>query len=384
MAHMVKKVSAILLTLVLSVMLIACGNIKVVDEQTYVSKKVGIDCSEGRVLRSYDNLSNRDKKGFFSRACVELSFENDSALREIKNSNDWHKLPMPKDVREALYGTENMHEALISQEFPEKIENGYYFFSDKDSFWNAWRFTGAVYDTDKDILQLAVLDNDPQLRFRASPDKQKYYYNGQVYSFDDNNGVFVDGTWLISPKEVTKTAKAQFGDLESKTNCVKEEVKLFQRQDLNMFLLSENNWLSDKKQLYIAEDYNVPNYRETERIEALIFTGKDSFGMEEDFFKNDCVTVRDKELISAVASSMKWANSPHTMQELDLNVINEDETRYIAIKYKDLGAIYYYGQLNVRENGQVYISCDWNGEYDSSNSYPMSDDVAKALMAIMS
>lgn len=151
-----------------------------------------------------------------------------------------------------------------------------------------------------------------------------------------------------------------------------------------MFLLSENNWLSDNKQLYIAEDYIVPNYKETERIEAIIFTGKNSFGEDEDFFKNDCVTIQDNELISAIASSMKWANSPNTMQELDLNVVNEDETRYIAIKYRELGALYYYGQFNVRENGQVYISCDWNGEYDSHNSYPMSDDDAKKLMAKLS
>lgn len=384
MAYIVKKTSALLLTLVLSLMLTACGSIKVVDEQTYVSKKVGIDCSDGRVLRAFDNLSNRDKKGYGSRACVELSFDNDSALKEIQSSNDWHELPMPKDVREALYGTAKMHEALISQEFPEKAEHGYYYFSDKDSFLNAWRFTGAVYDTEKNILQLAVLDNDPQWRFREFPDKQKYYYEGQVYSTDDSNGVFVDGTWLISPDEETITAKAQFGEIKSKTNFVNEDAKLFKRHDLNMFLLSENNWLSDNKQLYIAEDYIVPNYKETERIEAIIFTGKNSFGEDEDFFKNDCVTIQDNELISAIASSMKWANSPNTMQDLDLNVINEDETRYIAIKYRELGALYYYGQFNVRENGQVYISCDWNGEYDSLNSYPMSDDDAKKLMAKLS
>ena len=178
-----KRQKAVIITIVVAVAMIPLVVIvcfilsfhqSVVDEQTFLSKYLDIDCSSGTVVRSYDNLAdNGFDPGYESEARLELSFDDESVVQDIQNSKDWKDLPMTSDMQAVFYGSNREeNDPIGSPNFPEKAKHGYYLYQQKERVLLDGYYTiGAVYDSDTDHLSVIVLDEYPRYRFRESPDE---------------------------------------------------------------------------------------------------------------------------------------------------------------------------------------------------------------------
>ena len=348
----------------------------VVDEQTFVSKYLNIDCSSGTVVRSYDNLSdNGFDPGYGSEARLELSFDDESVLQEIQKSEDWEALPMSPDMKGAFYGSNREeNDPIGSPNFPTQAKHGYYLYQEKDrSIPDDIVTIGAVYDSDTDHLSLIVLDEYPRYRFHETPDEFVFEYDDKQFGKEDSSGVMADAAWLLPPESKTKTVDAYFGDPNQTKKSPNSEACLYDAPGLSMFLFSEYTWISGEPTLYCDLNYDFPNYRDPSSIEAIYITAFDDadfYGYDtyEGFLSETSKTITNQQDIKLFASLMERAETaamawPDSKEEA-IQEINVDggtlAVAYIAVKYKGIDALYYYGGID-KVNGKYYLSGDYNG-----------------------
>lgn len=346
----------------------------VVDEQTFLSKYLDLDCSSGTVVRSYDNLSdNGFDPGYDSEARLELSFDDESVLREIQNSKDWNVLPMTPDMNGVFYGSNREDNAPIgSPNFPEKAKHGYYLYQQKERLiLDGYITVGAVYDSDINHLSVIVLDDYPRYRFHERPDEFAFICDGKLFGEKDNNGATANWAWLLPTESKAKTEIAYFGNPNQKSSA-NSQVYLYEDPGLNMFLLSEYTWINGEKTLYCDQSYTFPTYCDPSSIEAIYITAFD----DSDFYGNDTYegflgdssrVITNEQDIQLFAKLMNRAEGAamtaiesenESIQEIDPGT--DLAIAYIAVKYKGIDALYYYGGID-KADGKYYLSGDFNG-----------------------
>ncbi|MDD3394496.1 MAG: hypothetical protein PHG19_07640 [Anaerotignum sp.] len=163
------KIIKIITTLfVLVVLLSSCGSNGSDKEQKQISKELGIDVSDGTVMKSSDTHGGFHGDG---TTFIELSFSDENCLEEIKKNSDWKQLPLTDNLTALVYGKvigQTSEGPYLTDEnsdtlFP-KIQNGYYYFcdthtesvnhEDDSDVLNrySFNFTIAIYDNDTEIL----------------------------------------------------------------------------------------------------------------------------------------------------------------------------------------------------------------------------------------
>ena len=367
-------VAVAMIPLIVIVCFIMSFHQSVVDEQTFLSKYLDLDCSSGTVVRSYDNLAdNGFDPGYESEARLELSFDDESVVQDIQNSKDWKDLPMTSDMQAVFYGSNREeNDPIGSPNFPEKAKHGYYLYQQKERVLLDGYYTiGAVYDSDTDHLSVIVLDEYPRYRFRESPDEFAFVCDGKLFSEKDNNGATANRAWLLPQDSETKTADAFFGNPE-KRDIPNSQVKLYDDPELSMFLFSEYTWVNGEQQLYCDQNYTFPSYRKPASIEAIYITAFD----DADFYGNDTyegflsdsskaiTNEKDIQLFAKLMNRAEGAAMTSVESENeDIQEINPGADlaiSYIAVKYKGIDALYYYGGID-KADGKYYLSGDFNG-----------------------
>lgn len=346
----------------------------VVDEQTFLSKYLNIDCSSGTVVRSYDNLAdNGFDPGYGSEARLELSFDDESVLQEIQNSKDWKALPMTPDMKDVFYGSNREeNDPIGSPNFPKKAKHGYYLYQQRERLLLDGVFMiGAVYDSDTDHLSAIILDEYPRYRFHQTPDEFAFVCDGKLFGEKDNNGSIANWAWLLPSDIKTKQAVAYFGNPEQKSSP-NSQVYLYDAPGLNMFLFSEYTWICGEEKLYCDQNYNFPSYRDPSSIEAIYITAFDDadfYGSDtyEGFHDDSSKVISNEQDIRLFAKLMnraegaakEFAESENdSIQEINFN--SNLAVAYIAVKYKGIDALYYYGGID-KADGKYYLSGDFNG-----------------------
>ncbi|MBQ9832843.1 MAG: hypothetical protein IJO48_03825 [Clostridia bacterium] len=137
-----------------------------------LSETLGINAKECQILSNTDSHG-----GFFGDGLEYVVAQcNSSVAAEIAKSIEWRKLPLSESLVAAIYGVK-YENAVIGPYvnmngvpcFP-KVENGYYFFLDRQSedenskdetsFLNrpSFNLTFAIYDTDNNTLYYCEYD----------------------------------------------------------------------------------------------------------------------------------------------------------------------------------------------------------------------------------
>lgn len=168
---MKSKFSIILLLVAfITLLLTACTSD---NNQSQISKELGVDCSSGKIEFSKDTHGGFHGDG---TTFVVLEFSDDEFENTLKELQIWSPLPLSENIITLIYGAKTDHSLngpYIGEDgaalFP-KIENGYYFYYDrqsdsKDSADDAdvltrssFNFTIAVYDSDTNKLYFGKLD----------------------------------------------------------------------------------------------------------------------------------------------------------------------------------------------------------------------------------
>ena len=139
-----------------------------------------------------------------------------------------------------------------------------------------------------------------------------------------------------------------------------------------MFLLSEYTWINGEQTLYCDQSYAFPTYRDPSSIEAIYITAFD----DADFYGNDTYegflddsskAITKEQDIRLFAKLMNRAEgAAMTFVESENESIQEIKPgadlaiAYIAVKYKGIDALYYYGGID-KADGKYYLSGDFNG-----------------------
>lgn len=151
----------------------ACGP---QDSIKRISNTLGVDLSKGNVVQDINSHG-----GFLGDGITfkEITFTDNGQVitDKIKSNDGWCELPLTENLRKAVYGRVQKPYVLgqlVSNDEGEPlfplIENGYYFFYDRNSESkdskddtdlynrNSYNFTIAIYDTDRHILYYFELD----------------------------------------------------------------------------------------------------------------------------------------------------------------------------------------------------------------------------------
>ena len=132
---------------------------------------LGINISGGTII------TETDSHGWFGDGItfLEVEFEDDTCLNQIKGNSSWKQLPVSYPVDALLYGTQNGSSSIGpyvteggKKLFP-KADTGYYYFKDRHSGAgnqgskdvvnrNSFNFTVALYDEDTQTLYYCEFD----------------------------------------------------------------------------------------------------------------------------------------------------------------------------------------------------------------------------------
>ena len=132
---------------------------------------LGINISNGTII------TESDSHGWFGDGItfLEVAFEDDSCLSQIKGNSSWKQLPVSYPVDALLYGIPNGSSSIGpyvteggKKLFP-KADTGYYYFKDRHSgagnqgskdvvSRHSFNFTVALYDEDTRTLYYCEFD----------------------------------------------------------------------------------------------------------------------------------------------------------------------------------------------------------------------------------
>ena len=163
----------LIISIILLTFLIIFNGCKSENNQINISKAIGVDVSTG------SEISNYDVHGFFGdgTTCIKLSFSDNTCLNQIKENLSWHALPLSDNLFTLIYGTDDRENSVgpyiidsNSNPLVPKIENGYYYFTDRHSESSnnqddtdllkrsSINCTVAIYDMDTNMLYYCTLD----------------------------------------------------------------------------------------------------------------------------------------------------------------------------------------------------------------------------------
>ena len=133
---------------------------------------LGINISSGSIITDTDSHGGFHGDGI---TFLEVAFEDDSCLNQIKGNSSWKQLPVSYPVDALLYGTQNGSSSIGpyvteggKKLFP-KAETGYYYFKDRHTGAggqgskdvvnrHSFNFTVALYDEDTRTLYYCEFD----------------------------------------------------------------------------------------------------------------------------------------------------------------------------------------------------------------------------------
>ena len=133
---------------------------------------LGINISSGSIITDTDSHGGFHGGGI---TFLEVAFEDDSCLNQIKGNSSWKQLPVSYPVDALLYGTQNGSSSIGpyvteggKKLFP-KAETGYYYFKDRHTGAggqgskdvvnrHSFNFTVALYDEDTQTLYYCEFD----------------------------------------------------------------------------------------------------------------------------------------------------------------------------------------------------------------------------------
>ena len=133
---------------------------------------LGINISSGSIITDTDSHGGFHGDGI---TFLEVVFEDDSCLNQIKGNSSWKQLPVSYPVDALLYGTQNGSSSIGpyvteggKKLFP-KAETGYYYFKDRHTGAggqgskdvvnrHSFNFTVALYDEDTQTLYYCEFD----------------------------------------------------------------------------------------------------------------------------------------------------------------------------------------------------------------------------------
>ena len=133
---------------------------------------LGINISSGSIITDTDSHGGFHGDGI---TFLEVAFEDDSCLNQIKGNSSWKQLPVSYPVDALLYGTQNGSSSIGpyvteggKKLFP-KAETGYYYFKDRHTGTggqgnkdvvnrHSFNFTVALYDEDTRTLYYCEFD----------------------------------------------------------------------------------------------------------------------------------------------------------------------------------------------------------------------------------
>ena len=133
---------------------------------------LGINISNGTIITDTDSHGGFHGDGI---TFLEVAFEDDSCLNQIKGNSSWKQLPVSYPVDALLYGTQNGSSSIGpyvteggKKLFP-KAETGYYYFKDRHTGAggqgskdvvnrHSFNFTVALYDEDTQTLYYCEFD----------------------------------------------------------------------------------------------------------------------------------------------------------------------------------------------------------------------------------
>ena len=133
---------------------------------------LGINISSGTIITHTDSHGGFHGDGI---TFLEVAFEDDSCLNQIKGNSSWKQLPVSYPVDALLYGTQIGSSSIGpyvteggKKLFP-KAETGYYYFKDRHTGAegqgskdvvnrHSFNFTVALYDEDTQTLYYCEFD----------------------------------------------------------------------------------------------------------------------------------------------------------------------------------------------------------------------------------
>lgn len=166
------------ITIVLMLVMIFVAGCNKNDILSEMSENMEIDVSNGTIVNDTDSHGGFHGDGL---RVAQISFDDDTILEEIENSDHWSTMPLSENITALVYGIayeeENSEKSvgpyLTDEEgktvIPE-IQNGYYYFYDrhpecKEPYEDmdvlgrgSFNFILALYDTDNKVLYYVEFD----------------------------------------------------------------------------------------------------------------------------------------------------------------------------------------------------------------------------------
>ncbi len=164
---MKKKISLILIMLFISVIISGCSS-----DISKLSKKLEL------VFPEIEHSQITNTHGGFhgdGKMLMKIVFKDKTLATQLEGK--WSKMPLSKNLSIAVYGLEDNNETIYSlvktedeQNFIPKIENGYYYFYDRNSESSnpnndndlftrcSYNFSVAIYDCENKTLYYADID----------------------------------------------------------------------------------------------------------------------------------------------------------------------------------------------------------------------------------
>jgi len=151
----------------------ACGSMTSVDRSEQISSVLGVDVSAAIAVTTIDSHGGFHGDG---TSRVLFQFDDKGCEEQIKNNALWKPLPLTENLTALVYGIRTETTAIGpyididgAPAIP-KIDNGYYFFLDRnykstDPYDDtdvliraSFNLTIAIYDSDTDILYYSEFD----------------------------------------------------------------------------------------------------------------------------------------------------------------------------------------------------------------------------------
>lgn len=190
-------------------------------------------------------------------------------------------------------------------------------------------------------LLVFALGGDEEDNARYEYDTDRIYYDGSWYT--DMWEVYanpLDSVWVIPEDAETVDAKASYTENGEKD----VSVLTYKDKDLQMFLSLGDDW----PELYIREDYPLPNYRNLKEIETI------SIEYYISDFEPDRMVIEDRDEIKTIQSDMLRATEKESWKKeaISKDIVIEEWDVYI--KYSGVGAEYHYGTLVPLEEEKTF------------------------------
>lgn len=169
-----KRWNIMLLTSLALLVMTGCSAEKENSISSEISKAIGVDVSDGEVIRESDSHGGFHGDG---STVIEIQLTDTSISDKIKDNEDWNALPLTENLTALVYGVQTegssvgpmIHSGDGAPVIPE-VENGYYYFIDRHSQSTdpkddsgvlgrgSYNFTIAIYDADCQTLYYMELD----------------------------------------------------------------------------------------------------------------------------------------------------------------------------------------------------------------------------------